>query len=299
MSAKLPLSTRRYFLPLCGVRVECLDRKQTPIKNAVASGFIRKESDRLFLYTAWHVVTGYDPNHLDIGTELPNRRYLRVPLQDARSTQPGIQAIGGSQAHVLPLYADAQASAGPLHPLWHQNEQHVPNRYLNAVGLFVPFWHDVVKIELPNTLRLSDLQLIDEAMFMSGSDSLVGPGEKCLIVGYPYGFSAAIGKEQPTPVVFTRFVASAHISGERNKEVFLDGYGAPGMSGGPVFIEREDSIFLFGMYTGDIYPDFDQRREKTTALGTVTDIRMIYWGHIPLVETPQAPLNRDGSPGFV
>jgi hypothetical protein len=231
---------------------------------------------------------------LEIGSDLPKRRFLRLSLQDVENPQPGLQRIGGFQSLLLPLYGNPQADSGTLEPLWFQNDQHFPDLSLNAVGLFVPFWHDIVKLRLPDGLNLSNMQLVDDAP-MPAAVGMVTPGDKCLIVGYPYGFSTAIGVQQPTPVVLTRFIASAHIAGERRSEFFLDGYGAPGMSGGPVFLERGESLYLFGMYTGDIYPDHDRGREKTTALGTVADMRAITWGHILLVQSPAMPLNRDGT----
>jgi hypothetical protein len=172
----------------------------------------------------------------------------------------------------------------------------VENELLNRVGLFVPFWHDVVKIALPGSVRVSAMQVVGDDQLMTGGEPLISAGDKCLIVGYPYGFSAAIGVDQPTPVVFTRFIASAHIAGTRKFELFLDGYGAPGMSGGPVFLEREQQLYLMGVYTGDIYPDHGSGREKTTALGTVADIRFVMMGHIAMSAQPSSPLNATGFP---
>jgi hypothetical protein len=291
MTLARPLHFQRFSLPLCGVRIECLDEDLNPLVGAVASGFMRRESGRLFLYTAWHVVTGLDPHCIRVGFELPKRRFLRVHLQDANS-RPGVTTIGGSQGVVLPLYLEPTAKAGPLKPLWIQNDQHVPHDLLNNVGLFVPFWHDVVKIALPDSVRVSDMQLIADDQLMTGGESLVCVGEKCLIVGFPYGFSAAIGVDQPTPVVFTRFIASAHVAGERKFEFFLDGYGAPGMSGGPVFLERGEQLLLVGVYTGDIFPDHERAREKTTALGTVADLRLMLGGCIAMSDQPDEPVSR-------
>lgn len=289
MTLKKPLHLQRFSLSLCGVRIECLDENKNQIPGAVASGFMRREGRELFLYTAWHVVTGLDPNHISVGFELPKRRFLRVQLQDAISRM-GSTTIGGFQDVIVPLYLDQNVQVGPLKPSWIQNDQHIPHELLNNVGLFVPFWHDVVKLVLPNTVRVSDIQLIADDQLMSDTESLVCVGEKCLIVGFPYGFSAAIGVNQPTPVVFTRFIASAHIAGNRKFEFFLDGYGAPGMSGGPVFVERGEQLSLFGIYTGDIFPDHDRAREKITALGTVADLRLMLWGHIAMSEKPSQPV---------
>ncbi len=283
------------MLPLCGIRVECLDEHQQPIRGAVASGFLRRENDTLYLYTAWHVVTGFNPHYVEIGFQLPRRRYIRIALQDAQDPQPGVQTIGGSQSVVVALYEDPAASSGPLRPRWLQNDQHIPHDLLNSVGLFVPFWHDVVKIALPEILRVSDMQVVAEDQLMTGKGPLISVGEKCLIVGYPYGFSAAIGVDQPTPVVFTRFIASSHIAGKRKFEFFLDGYGAPGMSGGPVFLERDGQLHLFGVYTGDIFPDHEIGREKTTALGTVANITLMLAGHITMSAHPSSPVSSTGS----
>jgi len=295
MSTVPPLETTRFLMPLIGVRLECLDARQSPV--TVASGFLRREHGKLYLYTAWHVVTGFDPHDLRIPMELPKRRYLRVSLQASEPRDPGVVVIGCEQSLIVSLYSDPAADGGPLVPLWLQNEQHIPNEFLNRVGIFRPFWHDIVKLELPEALKLSDLQVADDSWNMPGTTTNPTAGDKCFVVGYPYGFSAAMGMNQPTPVVFTRFIASAHIAGSRNKEYFLDGYGAPGMSGGPVFLERDDHIYLIGIYTGDIYPDYEMRKaEKTTALGTVADARMYFWNVLKLVSTPTVALREDGSP---
>lgn len=289
MTITKPLHVQRFSLSFCGVRIECLDENKNPIPGAVASGFMRREGGKLFLYTAWHVVTDLDPHHINVGFKLPKRRFLRVHLQDAIS-RPGSTTIGGFQDVIVPLYLDPKVQEPPLKPTWIQTDRHIPHALLNRVGLFVPFWYDVVKLVLPDTVRVSDMQLVADDQLMNGADSLVCVGDKCLIVGFPYGFSAAIGVNQPTPVVFTRFIASTHIAGERKFEFFLDGYGAPGMSGGPVFVERGEQLFLVGIYTGDIFPDHDRAREKVTAMGTVADLRLLLWGHIAMSETPSQPV---------
>ena len=49
------------------------------------------------------------------------------------------------------------------------------------------------------------------------------------------------------------------------------------MSGGPVFVEKKDSLYLTGIYTGIIYPDYIvERNKKTTALGTYYNM-IIWW----------------------
>ncbi len=59
------------------------------------------------------------------------------------------------------------------------------------------------------------------------------------------------------------------------------------MSGGPVFVERGESIHLLGMYTGLLYPDHAaEGNEKHTALGTCSNMSLHLWGHLPLVRAP-------------
>lgn len=276
-----PLLSQRYFLQFKAVRLECLDEHQQPL-NKVASGFVMREAEALFLYTCWHVVTGFDPHHIEVGFVLPKCRFLRVSLQDVKSRSEGLEAIGGEVSRVLPLYQNSQP---PFGPLWSQDERHVPQSELNNIGIHVPFWHDVIKIRLPDDLSPSDLQLVNAQRSRPVNAPLICPGDKCLVVGYPYGFSA-LGKGQPTPIVLTRYVAATRIN-ERPQQFLLESAGAPGMSGGPVFLERDQDIYLIGLYTGCVFPDSgNHAKEKTTALGTVSDLTLVFREHLPLVSIP-------------
>ena len=278
---KQPLVVQRSLLPFVGVSLECLDENKKPV-GFVGSGFIRRENNRLFLYTCWHLVSGFDLNDIKIGRTRPNRRHVRVDFKGAAQRAPGVEVIGGLQTVILPLY---DTSTELPRPCWLQDDRHIPHPDLNAIGIFVPFWHDLVKLELPADVRVSDLQVIDETRVFYKSASLVTPGDKCLVVGFPYGFSS-VGSAQPTPVVLTRFVASDRVV-NRRRELLLESIGAPGMSGGPVFIERGEDLLLFGLYTGLIYPDFAvETNDKSTALGTVADLSLILGGHLPLVSIP-------------
>lgn len=285
---KATLLRQRSRLPYVGVLIQCLDNGQNPLKGAFASGFIRREAEDLFLYTCWHVVTGFDPHNIQIGLTLPQRRYLHVALQGADKRQPGVEVIGGLQTLVLPLYDEGRHSPQPV---WLQDDQHIEHPDLNAIGIYVPFWHDLVKLKLPAGLEVSTFQPIEQDMVVPGNVALIAPGDKCVVVGYPYGFSA-FGPEQPTPVALTRFVASDRVAG-RHRQFLLESIGAPGMSGGPVFIERDDELLLVGVYTGLIYPDYAQAsNEKVTALGTVSDATLVLWGHLPMVLKPSTPVKR-------
>jgi hypothetical protein len=162
--------------------LQCLREDGEPLPGAFASGFVRREANGLWLYTCWHVVTGFDPYDLRVGNQLPTRRHLRVALQASEAHQPGVHVIGGLQSVVVPLY-DAPAEVG--RPRWLQDARHVPHPELNAVGIFVPFWHDLVKIKLPPEIRLSDIQIVDETLLLPDNAGSVALGEKCMVVGFP------------------------------------------------------------------------------------------------------------------
>ena len=274
-----PLHAQQFRLPFVAVKLQALDSAAQPLPGVVASGFVRKVDAGLYLYTCWHVVTGFDPYAVQVGFELPQRRALRLSVQAADKRQPGIKVVGGVQSLDMPLYDDNSV------PLWEQDKRHIPHALLNHVNIYVPFWHDLVRLKLPENLTLSDMQLIDEGAHFEGNMALIAPGDKCLVVGYPYGYSA-FGERQPTPIALTRFIASDRIEG-RHRQFLIDGIAAPGMSGGPVFIERGENLHLLGVYTGSIYPDHAQNtNEKVTALGTVADISLLLWNILPMVRVP-------------
>jgi hypothetical protein len=279
-----PHFNQRFELPFKAVLLRVLDESHRPLFHA--SGFIRKEGNDLFLYTCWHVVTGYDKNDLKVTNSLPNRAFLEIDMKNVDQRQPGIEAIGGIQSLVIPLY---DTTATPKKPLWLQDKRHIPHSDLNSIGIFVPFWHDAVKLCLPKSVKASDTLVIEESDVFPQS-TLLTCGDKLYVVGFPYGFSAT-GADSPTPVVLTRFVASTQFgaarSGGRHQEILLESVGAPGMSGGPVFVERDSGIHLLGLYTGLLYPDHViQKNEKNTALGTCSNMSLSLWGHLPLVDQP-------------
>jgi hypothetical protein len=114
---------------------------------------------------------------------------------------------------------------------------------------------------------------------------MVEPGDRIYVVGFPYRFGTG-GLGLPTPVVLTRFVTATAVSG-RSQEFLVDSGGAPGMSGGPVFVEREDDIALLGVYTGIIFPDPGlARNAKAAALGACANLSLCWKGSLPLVPEP-------------
>ena len=62
------------------------------------------------------------------------------------------------------------------------------------------------------------------------------------------------------------------------------------MSGGPVFVERDDYIALLGVYTGVIYPvPVIERNAKVAALGSCANLSLCWRGSLPLVRQPLGP----------
>lgn len=268
-----PLFFQRLMLSHKAVMVHCLDDGGNEIEGAYASGFILKEQDGLFLYTCWHVVTGLDMHQLPMNYKMPNRKKLRISLQDASEQPTGgaVRAfvIDGLRAFELELYKSVD---GVDVPLWHQDSVD-RSTDLGNVKVVVPNRYDAVRIPLPG-FDTSPIHIIEETNL---NKSLIFPGDRIYIVGFPHKFSTR-GKDQPIPVVLTRFVAGTQIK-DRIGEFLLDGVGAPGMSGGPVFIERDNQLSLVGLYKGTIYTAGEAyKNEDIGALGACVDMS-ICWTH--------------------
>lgn len=268
-NAKKPLFFERSLLPHKAVIIECLNNQKEPIEKAYASGFILKESDGLYLYTAWHVITGYDLHNLPLNYQQPNRMEIRLSKikSEQQNTNSPLQAyvLNSLETVDIPLYENQDISR----PLWYQD----PIQEFNGASIQVPDKHDAVKIKLPDTFEASDIQIVNSNEL---NNQLIFPGDRIYIVGYPYKFSTR-GEANPSPVVLTKFVASTSIK-NRLHEFLIDGLGAPGMSGGPVFIERNEQIFLLGIYTGAIYTDIDNKDKQVGALSTCVDMTLC-WTH--------------------
>lgn len=262
------------------MQLRCLDEDRRPLKHASASGFVRVEDGVPFLYTCWHVATGYDRNHLRVTNALPKRAFLEVFVQGHQQQTDSAPGTEGLLSFIIPLY---DGSARPKKPLWYQDRTHLPHPDLNAIGLCVPSWHDAVKIPLPTDVKVSELQLVSNPVL--ASNKMLFPGDKIYVVGFPYRFNTG-GLGLSTPVVLTRFVAATAVSG-RPREFLLDSGGAPGMSGGPVFVERQNDIALLGVYTGIIYPNpVIERNKKVVALGSCANLSLCWSGSLPLVREP-------------
>jgi hypothetical protein len=278
----IPSATARHLMTFKCVRIEILDQNGelvmlTPENGkgggpAVASGFLLRDEAVTYLYTCWHVVSGISlTNPVLPGAGVMQRRSrLKVSMQ-ANEYKIGGAAVttGGTETFEIDLYDTSGKSPSPV---WEQDEQSNPNSNLAMANLNEPFWHDVVRIRVPDEVKTSTIQILAPQDLWP---NLIAPGDSLLLVGYPYGYSAKL--LSPTPIVLKRNVAAIQRDGPR-REILIDGVGAAGMSGGPVFCEHEDALYLFGVYMGIIYPDAAEgvSPERTTALGTVCQMNLLH-----------------------
>lgn len=275
---KKPLFLQRAMLSHKAVMINCIGKNNQVIEHAYASGFILNEPDGLYLYTSWHVVTGFDMYNLPAKLEL-ERMALRISMVMTHEQEPsgGLKCyvLNGLESFDIPLYEDGNTNL----PLWYQD----PIYEFNGELLNVPDKHDAIKIKLPNSFSTSDIHITkhDEV-----HKSLVFPGDRVYIVGYPYQFSTR-GEDNPTPVVLTKFIAATSIKG-RLFEFLIDGVGAPGMSGGPVFLERDEQILLLGIYSGMLYTSGQDNKNKPVgALSTCVDMSSCWTHNIAALRRPE------------
>jgi hypothetical protein len=260
------LQRQRLWLPHQAVLLTLLDADGRPT-GRVASGFLRREDGQLHLYTCWHTVTGLDRNTRvlpppEMWTRLRPWR-VRVTLQAVETRAPGVAAVGGAREIELALYKEGKY-------LWFQDRQYSPHADLENVGLRFPFWHDAVKIPFPEVERTREQSLTDTDE--KHQSMTIFPGDKVVFIGYPHGYSAL---ETPTAVVITAHVA-ASFTKEKAMEFLLDRAGAPGMSGGPVFVEQDERLWAFGMYTGAVYPDqLPTGVPRVSTLGSCSNLTLL------------------------
>lgn len=276
-----PLFFQRSILAHKAVIIHCLDKNGVEIEGKYASGFILKEQDALYLYTCWHVITGIDMHHLENKVYNFERLALRISIQTAEEQETGgkLQAyiIDGLTNIDIQLYEKKKDAS--YNPLWQQQPNSTRLVYLESedserLEIPVPDTLDAIKLRLPVTFQTSGIHLIEQDDLWK---NLVFSGERVYIVGYPYKFSAK-GSQQPLAIVLTRFIAGTSIEG-RLGEILLDGTGAGGMSGSPVFVEKDENIYLLGLYTGIIFTSTEENKHDTIgALGACVNMS-ICWTH--------------------
>ncbi len=182
--------------------------------------------------------------------------------------------MGGVRTLDLPLYREGVGVNGQ--PLWEQDEQHVENCALNSIGIFLPQWHDMVRIELPADFTPASTQVIDIERFALAPAL---PGETLYVIGFPHGYSA-YGEAAPVPVTLVRHLASQG-NAEFLHESLLDSACAPSMSGAPVFADLEQEMKAVGIYVGSVYTDRSAVGDRQFSLGRMTPFSFLQ--NVPLV----------------
>jgi hypothetical protein len=229
---------------------------------------LRDDAD-LYLYTCWHVVTGIElANPVLPGTN-QRRSRLKVSMQRSEKFKGAIGSVGVSDSFEVELYETSGEDV--FLPLWEQDEHSVSNSSLEMANLVQPFWHDIVRIRLPSSVVTSAVQVLSRLDLWP---DVIAPADPLMLVGYPYGFSAR--QLPPTPIVLKRHVAAVSRDGAR-REILIDGAGAPGMSGGPVFYEWDNRLYLFGIYVGVIFQETapESEPERTGTLGIVCPMNLL------------------------
>lgn len=269
----------RHLLQFKAVRIEILDQHGQAViltlrsgerrGPVVASGFLLRDDADLYLYTCWHVVTGIELANPVLPGSNQRRSRLKVSMRRSEKFKGAIASVGGSDSFEVELYE--QSGEDVFLPRWEQDEQSVSNSTLAMANLVQPLWHDIVRIRLPSSVVTSTVQVLSRLDLWP---NLIAPADPLMLVGYPYGFSAR--QLSPTPIVVQRHVAAISPDGAR-REILIDGAGAPGMSGGPVFYEWDNRLYLFGMYVGVIFPDAapEIEPERTSALGIVCPMNLL------------------------
>ena len=223
------------------VRIELLGKDQEPL-DYVATGFLFFENGIDYLYTSWHVITGYNFLNLEV-MRPPERRFARVVWKRINDRGNGTASIGDSESRIIPLYDDAGM------PVWYQQEQRQPNADLEALNIFVPEHVDLVAIpfEVPSKERRFRSYLPADT-----SSAALQNGSLVYITGYPWGYSA-LGDITPEPLFIGRNIASWVSTNPHN--FLLDGVGARGMSGSPVLTKTDAGFKIVGVYSGAYFPD--------------------------------------------
>jgi hypothetical protein len=237
------LEFQQLMLPLKSVKIIVLNEHGEQIKTAdadrTASGFIRRESTGIFLYTAWHIVVGISRRERRLPSDWERPRTLRVGLRSNESALPGVEAITQSRQTDLPLY-----SSDSVTPCWAQDRLDIADAELNRAGFRIPKLHDAVKLRLSG-IDINHLLAVETEPPFHG---VLLPGDKALILGHPSNDDDAT-RDLSVPLVLTRFLATNRI--DRQPHQFLiDGRCIDGFAGAPIFVERDSRLFVVGLYAG-------------------------------------------------
>jgi len=164
------------------VQLNCLDPDRNAIDGAYGTGVIVEEESGVWLYTCWHLITGFDPARIKIPPETTIRAFLLLRLMSIENDPDSIRQTGDTQIEIVPLYLDDECKI----PAWKQDAEDTPHADLNAAGLKVPKHHDSAKLKVSSKFAKSGLQtVVDTGRWPYTSEI----GSPLIVVGYPYGYS--------------------------------------------------------------------------------------------------------------
>lgn len=235
-----PADLAKLMLPFKAVQIVALDGNgqsiASPTGAPTSSGFVRREAQGLFLYTAWSVVAGHHPHAIEAPPASQRPASLQVTLQTVEEPGLGVQHFGRARAVNVPLY-HAELNT----PVWFQDGTVLTAARSSSAAPRLPTRHNAVKLPIPAE-RISPHQIIDGDAAVT---SMVLPGDRVLIVGYQcFGKPSAI--DPGMPVVLTRFVASRR-TGEARYNFLLDGSLPDSFCGAPVFVAHDSTIECIGL----------------------------------------------------
>jgi hypothetical protein len=253
-------ATPGIFFELCSnkaVKLEFLAHCNEPV--SVSSGFIIRQRDGFYLYSCWHSVTGIDFFGPKV-VQPPKPRRVRIQMKKCTSLRPGVTHIGGVHFLTEELYGVDNK------PRWIQDDMHRENLDLESLGIFIPRI-DIVALKIDAADNIEPLTCFEETdIYTSG----LVVGASVFIVGLPHGYST-LG-EEPHPISLRRSIAATRAN---NAPVLVDGIGARGMSGSPVFCQSGPGMKLYGVYCGALHTSdkakaWEEKGDVFAALGVIT-----------------------------
>ena len=272
-----------HVLPARSLRLSTLD-SESQIES-IASGFVVEINEKTFLVTCWHVVTGFDflQEPMKTPNPPPDRRVLRVTGSDFRMEGTLPRIIGEFEVDVSLFDDDGN-------PNWLQiagDDEKVKNQDLDTLKIEIPNQLDavIIPIDLPDRIRFLWAHRITEDVDKHYCGRI---WDTVLLSGYPYGYSSS--DYNVSPVFLKRMIASASYGDSISCDVLLDGTGAAGMSGCPVYTEE---LQLCGIYRGILFPDYgrssrDEPNDRHAALGLISPMFQ-HLSHLIFSATEKSP----------
>ena len=223
-----------------------------------ASGFVIEVSNRYYLITNWHILSGRDIVIHD----------LHTPVIEPYSLQTSIHIIGGEGENKFPLswgvwkrltiqlYDDGNM------PKWIERQANKQNQPMVDI-VALPLQLD---LKFANLVSRNILRSDSETSFWSkisaistiDTDVEYGPPDRVHTIGYPLGW-APQGTDKSSPAYWkTSTIASEidKVSSLQEETFFIDPRVPEGMSGSPVIGMKNDRMKLLGVYSDSSTAEF-------------------------------------------